>query len=120
VIPDEVPTYYLVGQRSELPSLAVNLPTVFVFGAKISLPVTICLGHVPGSPVGVLPPNCINIVAPAEEAPEQSNALFSFQGRGMGTWEGARCDGNTVRGLHHRKLYAVLLQKTPQTNIFFP
>ena len=62
---------------------------------------------------------CINIVSPAEEVPEQSNALFSFQDRGMGTWEGARCDGNTLRGLHHRKLYAVLLQKTPQTKIFF-
>jgi hypothetical protein len=33
-----------------------------------------------------------------EEAPEQSNALFSFQDRGVRTWKGARCDGNTVRG----------------------
>jgi hypothetical protein len=32
VISDEVPAHYLVGQRSELPSLAVNLPAVFVFG----------------------------------------------------------------------------------------
>jgi len=84
VIPDKVPTYYLVRQRSELPSLAVNL--LAVFGAKISLPVTICLGHIPGSPVGALPANCINIVATVEEAPEQSDSLFSFQDRGMSTW----------------------------------
>ncbi len=76
--------------------------------------------HVPRPPIGVLPANSINVVAPVEEAPEQSNALFSFQDRDMRTRLGARCDGNTVRGLHHRKLYAVLLQKTPQTNIFFP
>jgi predicted acylesterase/phospholipase RssA len=40
VISNEVPTHHLVGQRSELPSLAVNLPAVLVFGAKIGLPVT--------------------------------------------------------------------------------
>jgi hypothetical protein len=33
---------------------------------------------------------------------------------------GARSDGNAVRGLHHRKLYAVLLQKTPQDEHFLP
>jgi hypothetical protein len=55
VISDEVPTHYLASQRSELPSLEVNLPAVLAFGAKIGLPVTICPGHVTRSPVGVLP-----------------------------------------------------------------
>src|SRR5438128_6391022 len=86
VISNEVPTDYLVSQRSELPSLAVNLLAVLVFGAKIGLPVTICLGPVTRSPVGVLPANCINDVAPVEEAPEQSNASFSFQDRSVRTW----------------------------------
>ena len=67
VISDEVPAHYLVSQRSELPSLAVNLLAVLVFGAKIGLPVTICRGHIPRSPVGVLPANSINIVTPAEK-----------------------------------------------------
>jgi hypothetical protein len=113
VISDEVPTHYLVSQRSELPSLTVNLLAVLVFGAKIGLPVTIRLGHVPRSPVGVLPANCINIVASVEEAPEQCDSLFSFQVRNMSTWQCVRCDGHPVSGLHRRHLYAVLLQKTP-------
>jgi hypothetical protein len=86
MISDEVPTYYLVRQRSEFSSLAVNLLAVLVFGAKISLPVTIRLGHEPRPPISVLPANSINVVAPVEEAPEQSNALFGFQNRGMSTF----------------------------------
>jgi hypothetical protein len=85
VISDEVPTYYLVSHRSELPSLAVNLLAVFVFNAKIGLPVTICLGHVPGSPVGVLPANSINIVTSVEEVPEQCDSLFCIKDRGTST-----------------------------------
>jgi hypothetical protein len=104
VISDEVPTHYLVSQRSELPSLAVNLLPVLVFGAKISLPVTICLGHVPISSVGVLPTNCINIVAPVEEAPEQCDSLFSFQDRDMSTWQSAGCDGNPGSRLYSRNV----------------
>jgi hypothetical protein len=113
VISNEVPTHYLVGQRSELPSLAVNLLAVLVFGAKVGLPVPICLGHVPASPVGVLPANCINVIAPVEKAPEQCDSLFGFQDRNMSTWQCVRGDGNLGIGLRRRNLYAVLLQKTP-------
>src|SRR5207245_5885751 len=119
MISNEVPTHYLVGQRSELPSLAVNLPAVLVFGAKIGLPVTICPGHVTRSPVGVLPTNCINIVAPVEEAPEQCDSLFSFQDRNMSTWQCVRCDGSPGSGLRRRNLVCRLLLEKKKTKIFF-
>src|SRR5207245_9984495 len=99
--------------RSGRRCLAVKLPAFLVFGAKIGLPVTLCPGHVTRSPVGVLPANCINIVAPVEEAPEQCDSLFSFQDRNMSTWQCVRCDGNHGSGLRRRNLDAVLLQKTP-------
>ena len=40
----------LVSQRSELPSLAVNLLAIFVFGAKIRLSVRSALGMYPDRP----------------------------------------------------------------------
>jgi hypothetical protein len=50
-----------------------------------------------------------------EEAPEQSDSLFSFQG-----WDVRICsDRRTANGGRHRNLYAVLLQEASQTNIFF-
>jgi len=66
VIYDDVPTQDLVSQRSELPSLRSTFLRSSSWAAKIDLPVTICLGRVRRSPVGVLPANCMNIVAPVE------------------------------------------------------
>ncbi|HET6179034.1 MAG TPA: hypothetical protein VFE61_19045 [Candidatus Sulfotelmatobacter sp.] len=86
VVSDEVPTHYVVSYRPELSSQAIDLLAILVFCVKIGLPVTICLGHVPRSPVGVRPTNGINIVAPMEQAPEQCDPLFSFQDRRMSTW----------------------------------
>ena len=50
MIPDEVPTNNIVGQRPEFSRLAVNLLAVFIFGAQIGLPVTIALGMYPDRP----------------------------------------------------------------------
>jgi hypothetical protein len=64
VVSNEACTHYLVGERSECKSQAINLPAVVVFGASV----TIRLGQGSRPPIGVLQANSINVVAPVEKS----------------------------------------------------